>query len=96
MLKGCLDAIDGMRVPMICPGKRISNSDRCFVQRKNKFAILHIELPKWSYLLGDDAFTASFHMLIPDASKSNCDNYDFEHSSNRTHIECTFRMLVNK
>ena len=42
VLKGCLGAIDGTRIPMTCPGKRIPNSDRYFVQRKNKFAMLCI------------------------------------------------------
>ena len=35
-------------------------------------------------------------MLVPDFDVANFDNYNFEHSSNRMHIECAFGMLVNK
>ena len=35
-------------------------------------------------------------MLIPDADVNNYDNYNFEQSSNRMHIECAFGLLVNK
>ena len=35
-------------------------------------------------------------MLLPDPNVGNYDNYNFEQSSNRMHIECAFDMLVNK
>ena len=35
-------------------------------------------------------------MLIPSTDYMNYDNCNFEHSSNRIHIEYAFRMLVNK
>ena len=35
-------------------------------------------------------------MLVPDPNVANYDNYNFEQSSNRMHIECAFGMLVNK
>ena len=54
------------------------------------------KLPKWAFFLGDNAFSAAFHMLVPDFDTGNFDNYNFEHSSNRMHIECAFGMLVNK
>ena len=54
------------------------------------------KLPKWTYFLADNAFPASYHMLVPDFDVANFDNYNFEHSSNRMHIECAFGMLVNK
>ena len=46
--------------------------------------------------MGDNAFPASYHMLVPDPNLGNYDNYNFEQSSNRMHIECAFGMLVNK
>ena len=156
VLKGCLGAIDGVHFPMMNPGNTIDNPQQCFVQRKGKFALLHLaccdsdrkftffdcsksakthdslafygtkvsftyatqnvlyffylnkltslklhelicksdKLPLWSYFLGDNAFPASYHMLVPDPNVANYDN--FEQSSNRMHIECAFGMLVNK
>ena len=41
-MKGCLDAIDGMHFQMLNPGKQMSNPNRFFVQRKNKFSLLCI------------------------------------------------------
>ena len=49
------------------------------------------KLPKWTFFLGVNAFSASFHMLAPDFDTGNS-----EQSSNAMHIECAFGMLVNK
>ena len=54
------------------------------------------KLPKWGYFLGDNAFPAAYHMLVPDSNTGNFDDYNFEQSSNRMHIKCAFSMLVKK
>ena len=35
-------------------------------------------------------------MLVPEANADMFDDYNFDHASNRIHIERAFRMLVNK
>lgn len=42
VLKGCLGAIDGIHFPMMNPGNKIDNPQRYYVQRKGKFALLHL------------------------------------------------------
>ena len=46
--------------------------------------------------LGDNAFPASYHILVPDSNVGSYDDYNFEQSSNRMHIKCAFGMLVKK
>ena len=46
--------------------------------------------------LGDSAFLAAYHMLVPDADVGAFDNYNYQQSSNRMHIECAFSILINK
>ena len=46
--------------------------------------------------LGDNAFLASYYMLILDSNVSSCDDCNFEQSSNRMHMGCAFGMLVKK
>ena len=53
-------------------------------------------LPKWCFFLGDNAFPAACHMLVPASRSDSFDDCNFEQSSNRMHIECAFGMLVNK
>ena len=53
-------------------------------------------LPKWSFFLGDNAFPAAHHVVVPDKDFANFDNFNFEQSSNRMPIECAFVILVNK
>ena len=36
------------------------------------------KLSLWIYFLGDNAFPASCHMLVPDPNVGNYDNYNFE------------------
>ena len=54
------------------------------------------KLLKWAFFLGDNAFSAAFYILVPDFDIGNFDNYNFEHSLSRMHIECAFGILVNK
>ena len=35
-------------------------------------------------------------MLVPDSDFGVFDNYNYQQSSNRMHIECAFGMLINK
>ena len=41
-LKGHIGAIDGIHFPLKRPEKHMLNSNRCFMRRKDKFALLRI------------------------------------------------------
>ena len=82
-------------------GTEVSSNFQILFNFSITFILLHELIYKKIYylnslFLGDNAFSAAYHMLVPDSNFSVFDNYNFQHSSNRMHIECSFGMLIKK